>query len=62
MKYGFQQVGSRKAYYSDNKEDAIVMTTDILTSEVFQSRFRKLKAEHFHKLGEVDYRIESPWT
>ena len=26
-KYGFQQAGRRKAYYSDNREDALILTT-----------------------------------
>lgn len=58
-KYGFQKVGLRKAYYTDNKEDAHIMTTDILSSDSFQALFRKLKAEHFGKLADVDYRIAS---
>jgi [ribosomal protein S18]-alanine N-acetyltransferase len=58
-KYGFQKVGARKAYYTDNKEDALIMTTDNLTSDSFQARFRKLKTEHFRKLADVDYRIAS---
>jgi ribosomal-protein-alanine N-acetyltransferase len=56
-KYGFQEVGFRKAYYTDNKEDAMIMTTDILTSEPFHSKFSKLKAEHFRKLGNLEYLI-----
>jgi ribosomal-protein-alanine N-acetyltransferase len=56
-KYGFQEVGLRKAYYTDNKEDAIIMTTDALTSNLFQVRFSKLKAEHFRKLGNFEYLI-----
>jgi [ribosomal protein S18]-alanine N-acetyltransferase len=58
-KYGFQKVGLRKGYYTDNKEDAHIMTTDILTSDSFQTVFQKLKAEHFRKLANVDYRIAS---
>ena len=62
IKYGFQQVGMRKAYYTDNKEDALIMTTDILTSNNFQIKFRKLKAEHFHRMANLDYRIKSCLT
>jgi ribosomal-protein-alanine N-acetyltransferase len=57
-KYGFQKVGARKAYYTDNKEDALIMTTDILTSDSFQARFRELKAEHFRKLPDLEYHIQ----
>ena len=42
-KYGFQRVGTRRAYYTDNGEDAVLMTTDSLISTAFQSRFQKLK-------------------
>ncbi len=45
-KYGFTQVGLRKAYYTDNREDAIIMSTDKITSAPFQSRFQQLKDAH----------------
>jgi ribosomal-protein-alanine N-acetyltransferase len=44
-KYGFAQMGVRKGYYLDNREDAIIMSTDILTSPSFQ--------EHIHQLREA---------
>ncbi|MBM4466149.1 MAG: ribosomal-protein-alanine N-acetyltransferase [Chloroflexi bacterium] len=42
-KYGFQQAGSRRRYYRDNDEDALIMSTERLTSATFQSRFQALK-------------------
>lgn len=42
-KYGFTQVGLRKGYYTDNREDAIIMSTDKITSAPFQARFQQLK-------------------
>jgi ribosomal-protein-alanine N-acetyltransferase len=45
-KYGFARVGTRQRYYSDNGEDAVIMTTDDLIAPAFQARFRQLKAEH----------------
>ena len=56
-KYGFQEVGLRKAYYTDNKEDALIMTTDIITTTSFQAKFSKLKMAHFRKLGCVEYNL-----
>jgi [ribosomal protein S18]-alanine N-acetyltransferase len=56
-KYGFQKVGMRKGYYTDNKEDALIMTTDLFSSEAFQNRFSRLKTEHFSKLGTLKYLI-----
>lgn len=44
QKYGFMTVGVRKRYYSDNNEDALIMTTQLITSLSFQRRFRALKA------------------
>jgi [ribosomal protein S18]-alanine N-acetyltransferase len=40
-KYGFKDIGVRKGYYSDNREDAIVMWTGNIREEAFQERFRK---------------------
>jgi [ribosomal protein S18]-alanine N-acetyltransferase len=58
LKYGFSQVGVRKGYYTDNKEDAFIMTTDILSTEPFLRQFRLLKEAHFKKLGKMEYQIE----
>lgn len=35
-KYGFAQVGVRAKYYSDNQEDAVLMTTSPLRSSVYR--------------------------
>jgi [ribosomal protein S18]-alanine N-acetyltransferase len=58
-KYGFQKMGVRKAYYTDNKEDAFIMTTDILSTEEFKERFKDLKEAHFRKSGKIAYEITS---
>jgi len=42
-KYGFLQTGLRRRYYSDNQEDALIMSTDSLISPYFQTKFRNLK-------------------
>lgn len=42
--YGFYEVGSRKRYYSDNGEDAVIMTTEDLHSEPYQQRLERLAA------------------
>ncbi|MCJ7828859.1 MAG: ribosomal protein S18-alanine N-acetyltransferase [Dehalococcoidia bacterium] len=52
-KYGFLKVGVRRAYYTDNGEDAVIMTTDSLTSSALQSRFQRLKQAHQHRWGEL---------
>ncbi len=45
-KYGFTEVGVRRGYYYDTKEDALLMTTDPITSTSFQSLFQRLKQAH----------------
>ena len=45
-KYGFRVVGKRRHYYSNNGEDALVMSTSTLTSAPFQARFQQLKEAH----------------
>ena len=42
-KYGFAEVGVRKGYYLDNREDGIIMTTKSIVSETYQKRLRLLK-------------------
>ncbi len=45
-KYGFTEVGTRRAYYTDNREDALIMTTDNINSDTFQARLQQLKQAH----------------
>jgi [ribosomal protein S18]-alanine N-acetyltransferase len=44
-KFGFEKAGFRKAYYSDNKEDALIMTTGNITSLEYQRRISEFKNE-----------------
>ena len=43
-KYGFRPVGIRPRYYSDNGEDALIMTTDALGSPAMRERLAGLRA------------------
>jgi ribosomal-protein-alanine N-acetyltransferase len=52
-KYGFREVGLRKGYYAEDGEDALIMTTDPLTSPAFRERFLYLKAQHLQRLGQA---------
>jgi ribosomal-protein-alanine N-acetyltransferase len=45
-KYGFARLGLRKRYYTDNNEDAVIMTTLDLFGDAFRSRFADLRARH----------------
>jgi [ribosomal protein S18]-alanine N-acetyltransferase len=42
-KYGFRPVGIRPRYYSDNGEDALIMTTDALSSPSMRDRLARLR-------------------
>ncbi|MHB8086111.1 MAG: ribosomal protein S18-alanine N-acetyltransferase [Dehalococcoidia bacterium] len=45
-KYGFTKAGVRKKYYSDNGEDALIMTTGDLTSPEYRRRLEQLAQAH----------------
>ena len=42
-KYAFKNEGVRRRYYSDNGEDALIMTTETLTSASYQANYQALK-------------------
>jgi ribosomal-protein-alanine N-acetyltransferase len=44
-KYGFRPVGIRPRYYSDNQEDALIMTTEPLAEPPMRARVARLRAE-----------------
>jgi ribosomal-protein-alanine N-acetyltransferase len=56
-KYGFNKVGVRRGYYTDNKEDAFIMTTDLITSDSYKKRFQELKEALFQRIGHCDYKV-----
>ena len=43
-KYGFRPVGLRPNYYSDDREDALIMTTEPLAEPTMQARIARLRA------------------
>ena len=42
-KYGFRPVGLRPRYYSDNGEDALIMTTEPVGEQPFRERIERLR-------------------
>jgi ribosomal-protein-alanine N-acetyltransferase len=54
-KYGFRKVGLRPRYYSDNREDAYVLTLDFILTRRFREKFTALKTEHERRWGRFDY-------
>jgi len=56
-KYGFNQAGLRHNYYIDNKEDAVIMSTENITAVPFQAQLQRLKQAHSRKWGIALYQI-----
>jgi ribosomal-protein-alanine N-acetyltransferase len=50
-KFGFDKLGVRKAYYLDNKEDAVIMSTEYIGSPSFKEKFSKVKQAYRQKSG-----------
>jgi len=55
IKFGFRNVGTRVGYYLDNKEDAIIMTTDYIGSADVQTRLQALKNEMVARRGKITF-------
>ena len=56
-KYGFTQVDIRRSYYTDNKEDALVMTVGDITGVAFQKHLHQLEKTHSRKWGIALYHL-----
>ena len=50
-KYGFTQVGLRRGYYTDNREDGVLMSLEDITSAPVQANLQRLKQAHAQKWG-----------
>jgi len=50
-KYAFRNVGVRKRYYTDNNEDALIMTTPPIHTPEYVATFERLRAEHERRWG-----------
>ncbi len=46
-KFGFSTIGTRKKYYQDNNEDALIMFTENIWYDKFKSNYKKLKEEFY---------------
>jgi ribosomal-protein-alanine N-acetyltransferase len=54
-KYGFAKVGVRRAYYTDNREDGVLMTLEDINSTPVQARLKRLKEDHLKRWGIAAY-------
>jgi ribosomal-protein-alanine N-acetyltransferase len=59
-KYGFEIVGSRKKYYTDNKEDALIMTTGKIQEAEYQRELHKKIALHEVRWGFSERVLTTP--
>ena len=55
-KYSFKSVGIRKGYYSDNREDAVIMTTTPIDAEEYDRMFRELQEKWVSRWGPIEIR------
>jgi ribosomal-protein-alanine N-acetyltransferase len=56
-KYGFKHMGLRPRHYSDDHEDAYILTVDGLDSPEYRELFQRLKLEHAERWGESQLRL-----
>ena len=56
-KYGFEAMGVRKGYYSDNREDALIMTVNGIHSQSYREAFECLTASHRQRWGSTERTI-----
>jgi ribosomal-protein-alanine N-acetyltransferase len=56
-KYQFKSVGTRKAYYSDNREDAVIMTANSIDSNEYRRSFEVLQDTYRARWGEIHIRL-----
>ncbi len=52
-KYDFKSVGTRKGYYSDNREDAVIMTTSPILTDDYQKMFQERQEAYRSRWGEI---------
>ena len=56
-KYGFNEAGIRKNYYADNREDAVIMTTDPIHTAAYREKFATLQDNFLARYGEIRIQI-----
>ena len=56
-KYGFTERGTRKGYYSDNREDALIMTSENLSDDACRAQLQRLAEAHETRWGAIPRRI-----
>lgn len=57
QKYYFQESGLRKGYYSNDREDAVIMTTGLLHSGEYQQKFIQRQQEYLDSGKDLNLKI-----
>ena len=53
-KYGFANVGLRKGYYTDNREDAVIMTTEPINTPEYHAKLDHLQEAYRQRRGKIE--------
>lgn len=53
VKYGFEQVGRRRGYYADNREDAFILTTPEFTSSAYRELINTYRRDLLRRLAQA---------
>ena len=53
LKYGFKKMGIRKGYYTDNREDAVIMATDPIDALSYEAKLEALKDAYRTRYSEI---------
>ena len=56
-KHGFTKRGVRKGYYSDNREDALIMTSENLSDGSCRAQLQRLESNHAKRWGAIPRHI-----
>lgn len=56
-KYLFEKVGIRKGYYTDNREDAVIMTTQPIHNAAYQEHVHDLREAFIGRHGDVHIQL-----
>lgn len=59
-KYNFRRVGVRRGYYTDNREDAAIMTTEPIHSLSYRQKFSELREAYVQRHGSLETTFGTP--
>jgi ribosomal-protein-alanine N-acetyltransferase len=52
-KYGFVRVGRRRGYYTDNREDAVLMSIEDVKAAPVRANLKRLKRAHYQEIKKL---------